>query len=71
MKEPGLEGRHHNTNGQISQKQGNTKIETLCKTYGDDVARGICSDAMLNTVLEKNGVPSLTSLTKKSEETKI
>jgi hypothetical protein len=27
MKELGLAGRHHNTDGQISQKHGNTKIE--------------------------------------------
>jgi hypothetical protein len=34
MKEPGLDGRHRDKNGEISKKHGNTLVSTLRKIYG-------------------------------------
>ncbi len=65
MKEPGLDGRHRDANGRISEKHGNTKVETLRQTYGEGFAKGTRSDAKLSTVLKQKGAQSLTSLVKK------
>lgn len=65
MKEPGLDGRHRDANGRISEKHGNTKVGTLRDTYGENFAKGTRSDAKLSTVLKKTGAPSLTSVVKK------
>ena len=65
-KQPGLDGRHRDENGQISRKHGNTLVGTLRETYGDDFAAGIRSDAKLSTVLERAGATSLSDLLKKS-----
>ncbi len=65
MKEPGLDGRHRDANGRISEKHGNTKVSTLRETYGDNFARGTRSDAHLSTLRERAGGKSLTSLVKK------
>jgi hypothetical protein len=40
MQQPGLDHRHRDKNGRISQKHGNTLISTLRQTYGQDFARG-------------------------------
>jgi hypothetical protein len=55
----GLDGRMQDRNGQIRQKRNDTHVETLRKTYGDDFAAGIRSDAHLKTVLERAGVDTL------------
>jgi hypothetical protein len=34
MKEPGLDNRHRDKNGEISKKHGNTLISTLRQTMG-------------------------------------
>ena len=65
-KQPGLDGRHRDENGQISRKHGNTLVGTLRETYGDDFAAGIRSDAKLSTVLDRTGATSLSDLLKKS-----
>jgi hypothetical protein len=65
MKEPGLDNRHRDANGRISQKHSNTKVETLRETYGDGFAKGTRSDAKLSTVLDKTGAKSLSDLVKK------
>ena len=64
-KQPGLDGRHRDADGRISQKHGNTLVGTLRGTYGEDFAQGIRSDAKLSTVLERTGANSLSQLLKK------
>jgi uncharacterized protein (DUF4415 family) len=64
MKQPGLDGRHRDKDGQISTKHGNTEVKTVRKTYGDDVAKGTRGDAKLTTVLKTTGKSSLTKLVK-------
>lgn len=68
MKEPGLDDRHRDKNGEIDRKHGNTRVRTLRKTYGDDFLTEWRSDAKLETVLENSGVESLSQLVKKHRE---
>jgi hypothetical protein len=63
-KQPGLDGRHRDVNGQIHQKMGNTRIESLRQTYGDDFAAGRRSDMKLENLLEDTGAKSLTDFRK-------
>lgn len=65
-KQPGLDQRHRDANGQISHKHGNTRVDTLRKTYGDDFAAGSRGDKHLVTVLKDAGAASLTEYLKKS-----
>ena len=64
-KQPGLDGRHRDANGQISHKHGNTQVGTLRQTYGEGFAQGTRSDAKLSTVLRNTGASSLSDLLKK------
>jgi hypothetical protein len=57
----GLDGRHRDRNGRISEKRSDTKIGTLRAEYGDDFLRGTRSDAHLGTVRKETG-KSLTEL---------
>jgi hypothetical protein len=59
-KQPGLDHRHRDVDGRISQKHGNTLVRTLRETYGDDFAAGYRSDMKLRTLLDRAGVDSLT-----------
>jgi len=61
----GLDGRHRDVDGRISEKHGNTRVDTLRETYGDGFAAGVRGDAHLRTVLNRTGVPSLSNLVKK------
>lgn len=63
-KQPGLDGRHRDQNGEIHRKQGNTNVGTLRNTYGSDFLPGVRSDAHLSTVLQRNGAGSLSKLLK-------
>jgi len=65
MKEPGLDNRHRDEDGEIHRKRGDTLVSTLRKTYGDDFLSEFRSDATLRTVLNKTGADSLTQLLKK------
>lgn len=65
MKQPGLNGRHRDTNGQSSHKHGNTTVSTLRETYGDNFAKGTRSDAKLSTLLNQAGADSLSQYLKK------
>jgi len=40
----GLDGRMRDRDGEIRQKRSDTKVETLCKEYGPDFAKGYRSD---------------------------
>ena len=58
-KQPGLDDRHRDENGQIREKNGNTRIDTLRETYGDDFAAGLRGDAHLSTLLDRTDSSSL------------
>lgn len=65
MKQPGLDGRHRDQNGQIRAKNGNTRVDTLRETYGDNFAPGVRGDMQLDTLLARTGTQSLSELVKK------
>jgi hypothetical protein len=64
MKEPGLDNRHRDKDGEISKKHGNTLVRTLRKTYGPDFAKGSNETAKLSDVLRTLDEPSLSKLVK-------
>jgi hypothetical protein len=68
MREPGLDGRHRDKDGQIDRKHGNTTVGKLRRTYGDDFLSDFRSDAKLETVLEETGADSLSELVKKHQK---
>jgi len=65
MKQPGLDGRHRDRDGEIHRKRSDTLVRTLREEYGPEFAKGYRSDARLGTVLEKEGVSSLSEFLKK------
>lgn len=62
MKEPSLDNRHRDKDGEISRKHGNTLVGTLRKTYGPSFAPGHSDHEKLADVLRKMDEPSLTKL---------
>jgi hypothetical protein len=64
-KEVGLDNRHRDLNGEIRQKNGNTRIDTLRQTYGDDFAKEYRGDMRLDTLLDTAGVSSLSEYLKR------
>jgi hypothetical protein len=56
---PGLDDRCRDQNGQIREKNGNTRIDTLRDIYGPDFAPGVRGDAHLRTLLDRTGSNSL------------
>jgi len=70
MKEPGLDKRHRDKDGEIERKKGNTRVDSLRKTYGEDFLSDWRGDAHLETVLEEEGVESLSELVKDHRKTK-
>ena len=58
-KQPGLDNRHRDNSGQTREKNGNTRIDTLRDTYGENFAPGIRGDAHLRTLLDRTGSTSL------------
>jgi hypothetical protein len=65
----GLDGRHRDANGQISEKHGNTKVGTLRQIYGEEFLPGWRSDAQLETVRQETG-KSLTQMVQNPEDRK-
>lgn len=59
-KQPGLDNRRRDQDGQTRAKNGNTRIGTLRETYGENFAPGHRSDMKLDTLLEETGSASLT-----------
>ena len=55
----GLDGRHRDKTGRIDNKQSNTHIGALRKTYGEHFAAGRRKDMMLKTLLAETGMDSL------------
>jgi hypothetical protein len=68
QKQPGLDHRHRDQDGEIHRKRSDTLVRTLRKEYGEDFAKGTRSDATLRTLLEKENVGSLSELLKKQNK---
>jgi hypothetical protein len=62
MREPGLDNRHRDKNGEIGRKHGNTLVRTLRTIYGSGFAPGCGDDEKLSDVLHKFDEPSLSRL---------
>jgi hypothetical protein len=62
MKQPGLDHRHRDKDGEISKKHGNTLISTLRRQYGAHFAPGEPDNAKLGDVLHRLDEPLLTRL---------
>ena len=62
MKEPGLDHRHRDGNGEISRKHGNTLVRTLRKIYGAGFAPGCIDEEKLSDVLHEFDEASLSQL---------
>lgn len=58
-KQPGLDGRSRDEDGQTRAKNGNTRIDTLRETYGEDFGDGLRGDAHLSTLLDRTDSNSL------------
>jgi hypothetical protein len=54
-KQPGLDRRHRDNDGQTRAKNGNTRIDTLRDLYGAGFAPGMRGDAHLSTLRERTG----------------
>lgn len=63
-KQPGLDNRHRDANGEIRHKNGNTRVDTLRDTYGDDFAKQFRGDMHLDTLLERTNSNSLSDYLK-------
>jgi len=59
-RQPGLDNRHRDDDGQTRAKNGNTRVGTLRATYGENFAAGRRSDMKLDTLLEETRSSSLT-----------
>jgi hypothetical protein len=64
-KQPGLDDRHRDTNGEIRRKNGNTRVDSLRETYGENFAKDFRGDMKLETLLERTGANSLSEYLKK------
>jgi hypothetical protein len=62
MKQPGLDHRHRDKDGEISKKYGNTLVGTLRKTYGPAFAPGLSHQDKLSDVLHRLDETSLSKL---------
>ncbi len=66
-KQPGIDGRHRDDDGEIRRKNGNTQIGTLRDTYGPNFAPGFRSDTKLENLLDRTGTKSLSDFRKKNK----
>ena len=64
-KQLGLDGRQRDANGEIRHKNGNTRLDTLRETYGDNFAKDFRGDMKLETLLERTSSNSLSDYLKK------
>jgi len=62
---PGLDDRSRDRNGQIRQKNGSTRLDTLRGIYGDDFAAGFRGDMKLETLLDRTDSDSLSDFRRK------
>ncbi len=61
-KQPGLDNRHRDKDGEIAKKHGNTLVSTLRQTYGAEFAPGRSGHEKLKDLLHDLDEPSLTHL---------
>ena len=54
-----LEGRQQDMPNAVSEKRGDTRIDTLRQTYGADFAPGVRGDTHLKTLLDRTGSSSV------------
>jgi len=60
-----LDDRSRDRDGEIRAKRGDTRIDTLRKTYGPEFAQGIRGDARLDTLRQRLGGESLSQIIKR------
>ena len=60
----GLDGRHRDKNGRISEKHGNAKMKNLKPNYPE--LKNFGNEDTLSTVKERQGVDTLDELLKKA-----
>ena len=60
----GLDDRARDNDGEIRRKNGNTRVDTLRETYGEDFAPGARGDMHLDTLLDRTGAKSLSDYLK-------
>jgi hypothetical protein len=65
MKQPGLDKRHRDKDGEIRKKNSNTLVKTLRKEYGENFLKGYRPNTQLGAVLKKEKVESLHDLLKR------
>lgn len=63
----GLDNRCRDNDGEIREKRGDTRIDTLRKTYGPNFGAGYRGDMRLDTLRERERVHSLTEYLKKQK----
>jgi hypothetical protein len=68
MKQPGLDQRHRDKNGEISRKHGNTLVRTLRGVHGPGFAEGFKDTDRLSDVLHALDEPSLSKLVRDHQE---
>jgi len=64
----GLDNRHRNVDGKISQKRGDKRLDTLRQTY-PGLAPGVRADAKLDTLRDRTG-QSLSQMIRRDREIK-
>ena len=67
MSKAGLDNRHRNHDGEISNRHGNTLIRTLRKIYGQGFAAGYPETEKLSEVLHQLNETSLSQLRRDHE----
>jgi hypothetical protein len=61
----GLDDRCRDHDGEIRHKRSDTRVGTLRETYGSEFAPGVRSDTKLGTLLQREGVGTLSEYPKK------
>lgn len=64
----GLDSRCQDLDGEIRRKRGDTLVETLRDTYGEDFANGHRADMKLETLLERENASSLSELLRRPKK---
>lgn len=65
-KQPGLDNRHRDNDGEIHRKRGDTLIQTIRKEH-PGFAPGVRGDMKLGNYLDREGYESLTDAVKKQK----
>ena len=68
---PGLDNRHRDIGGQVREKKGDARIDSLREIYGDSFAPGMRGDAHLSTLLERTGSDSLSDYLKTAARSSV